>query len=249
MKIIVPTSGGKDSSSVLTLALSLHPKEDVIPIFNDTGWEHPMTYKYLDTLSKHFDIEIHRTKGSVNGDTLPELIRYTGYFPHMFKRFCTKELKIRATRNWFYDKVFSYSEHYQFWFGMRKAESNNRARRFSWVKNDTMLHMEDLVGDEYRKIGNEIRIRLPIVEWSTDEAFAYLKKMGVPLNPLYFEGTTQRVGCYPCMISGRKTHEEELATEFGKGQLKIIMELEQDIGQSYEVLDTDELYECIFCSF
>ena len=57
--VIVPTSGGKDSA--LCLALAKKHYKHVIPVFNNTGWEHPLTYEYLDYLEERFDTKIHRT--------------------------------------------------------------------------------------------------------------------------------------------------------------------------------------------
>ena len=50
-KIIVPVSGGKDSTASLCLAIDKVGVKNVVPVFNDTGWEHPLTYEYLDYLN------------------------------------------------------------------------------------------------------------------------------------------------------------------------------------------------------
>lgn len=45
MKVIVSFSGGKDSlASLLWVRNNL--TKDFITVFCDTGWEHPLTYKY-----------------------------------------------------------------------------------------------------------------------------------------------------------------------------------------------------------
>lgn len=48
MAIIVSVSGGKDSTAMLLKALEEHPREQIMPVFCDTGWEHPAVYEYLD---------------------------------------------------------------------------------------------------------------------------------------------------------------------------------------------------------
>ena len=59
-------------------------------------------------------------------------------------------------------------------------------------------------------------------------------------NPLYKEGTNNRVGCYPCMLAGKKVQMKMFNTEFGKQQLENIRELERITGTKYEMYDTDQ---------
>ena len=96
--ILVPMSGGKDSTASLVLALNSNPKSNIVPVFNDTGWEHPLTYEYLEYLEKRLKIKIHHTQGGKRRDgkkatTLPELIKAQGRFPFGLGRFCTTHLK------------------------------------------------------------------------------------------------------------------------------------------------------------
>lgn len=51
-KIIVSYSGGKDSTACLVLALQTGLP--VIAMFNDTKWEHPLTYQYIDDIMARF---------------------------------------------------------------------------------------------------------------------------------------------------------------------------------------------------
>jgi phosphoadenosine phosphosulfate reductase len=48
----------------------------------------------------------------------------------------------------------------------------------------------------------------PIIEWSDDEVWEYIKERGLPYNPLYDRGH-KRVGCIGCpMKTNRKELEE-----------------------------------------
>ncbi|MFM6395675.1 MAG: phosphoadenosine phosphosulfate reductase family protein, partial [Planktothrix sp.] len=58
MSIIVALSGGKASAYCADYALNNFPKKDVILYFNDTKWEHPDLYRFLNDLSKYWDKEI-----------------------------------------------------------------------------------------------------------------------------------------------------------------------------------------------
>jgi len=226
--------------------MDTYHKSNVIPVFNDTGWEHDVTYEYLDYLEEHLDIHIHRTVGSVrkNGDaggTLEELILAQGRFPFGLGRFCTTHLKQYALRNWFTDYAYDGTTQYQIWFGMRTQESNQRANKYAGIECDELFDMEELFPSRYnKKLRATIQVRLPVVTWSTRGVFRFLHKHGVKSNPLYAEGTNDRVGCYPCMLAGKKVQAKMFATEFGQKQLQRIRVLEEKTGQKYEMHDTDQ---------
>lgn len=59
---VVSVSGGKDSTATLLLALARVPRENITPIFCDTGNEHQAVYDYLDYLELALDIKIERLK-------------------------------------------------------------------------------------------------------------------------------------------------------------------------------------------
>lgn len=62
IKHVVSVSGGKDSAATLLLALERCPRENVIPVFCDTGNEHAEVYKYLAYLEQALDITILHLK-------------------------------------------------------------------------------------------------------------------------------------------------------------------------------------------
>ena len=246
MKILVPVSGGKDSTASLLLAIIKHGKENIIAVFNDTGWDHPITYKYLDYLREELDIEIHSTVGPNKKDgtyaaDLVSLIRAQGRFPFGLGRFCTMYLKQYALRNWYRDNLFDGETQYEFWFGMRQQESNQRAKKYAGITVDDLFDMEDLFPNRYNKtLRATIQVRLPVVDWSETDIFNYLELQGIDRNPLYYEGTNDRVGCYPCLLAGKKVQAAMFATEVGKERLEIIRGLEKELGQKYEMHDTDQ---------
>ena len=51
-EIIVPVSGGKDSTAALILALQSFDKDKIIPLHYYTGFDHPKTYEYLDYIEE-----------------------------------------------------------------------------------------------------------------------------------------------------------------------------------------------------
>lgn len=57
MKVIVTFSGGKDSlASLLWVRNNL--TKDFITVFCDTGWEHPLTYKYIEEIRNKLDLDL-----------------------------------------------------------------------------------------------------------------------------------------------------------------------------------------------
>ncbi|WP_418919844.1 phosphoadenosine phosphosulfate reductase family protein, partial [Alistipes putredinis] len=50
MKVIVTFSGGKDSLAAL-LWVREHITKNFTTVFCDTGWEHPLTYEYINRIA------------------------------------------------------------------------------------------------------------------------------------------------------------------------------------------------------
>ncbi len=252
MNILVPVSGGKDSAASLVLAKNQFPEANIKAVFNDTGWEHPLTYEYLDYLSDRMDINIERTVGGLkNGKeckTLPELIREQGRFPFGQGRFCTMYLKQYALRDYYKQYIYDGETQWEFWFGMRQDESVQRGKKYAGMTYDDLYDMGDLFPNRYnQQLRKTIQVRLPVVEWTTRQVFKYLSDHNVKYNELYSEGTNDRVGCYPCLLAGKKVQAKMFATKFGQQRLQEIRELEQAIGKKYEMFDLDQ-GSCEICN-
>jgi len=244
LNIIVPVSGGKDSTACLLRALQwkeIDPSVEVIAVFNDTGWDHPVTYEYLDYLRDKLQMEIHTTIGREDGKDLVELIRTRGKFPFGLGRFCTMYLKQYALKDWYQSELYDGETNYEVWFGMRTQESGQRARKYAGIEPEDLFDMGDLFPSRYnKKLRATLEVRLPVVTWTEDQIFNYLDARGIDRNPLYYEGTNDRVGCYPCLLAGKKVQQRMFATEVGQQRLQVIRQLEQELGQKYEMYDTDQ---------
>lgn len=245
-KILVPISGGKDSTATLLLAIGKVGVDNVVAVYNDTGWDHPITYEYLDYLRDTLKIDIHSTVGPNRRDgtetpDLVSLIRQQGKFPFGRGRFCTMYLKQYALRDWYKNNLFDGETQYEFWFGMRQQESTQRAKKYEGITKDDIFDMDDLFPSRYnKKLRATIKVRLPVVEWAEEDVFQYLEDSNIKRNPLYYEGTNDRVGCYPCMLAGKKAQEAMFATSVGQERLEIIRQLEKELGVKYEMYDTDQ---------
>lgn len=213
MKVIVTVSGGKDSTAALLW--TIHEfcggrTDNIIALFNDTGFEHSLTYEYINYLETTLHITIVRCRSSKFDDFM-DMVRKKGRFPSTKARFCSEELKIKPTIDFILDNV---NEDMLVITGVRHQESKSRA---SLLRNCTYFrgYFEPYAFDKegkprlytYRKKDVERFVKSfahellrPIIEWSEQDAFAYCEKYGIKTNPLYKNGFS-RVGCFPCIMA------------------------------------------------
>lgn len=122
MKAIVTFSGGKDSlASLLWVRNNL--TKDFITVFCDTGWEHPLTYKYIEEIRQQLGLNLVMLK-SKKFDGMVDLARKKTRWPSSQRRFCTSELKTIPTIDYILDEVDDDILMIQ---GIRAAESAKRA--------------------------------------------------------------------------------------------------------------------------
>jgi phosphoadenosine phosphosulfate reductase len=200
----VMVSGGKDSSIITDLAIRAG-----VPIKFEVSWtgiEYPATVYFLRSEKKRieamgysFDFIIPRDRDGKQ-ITMWKLIEKYG-FPSRQMRFCCERLKEEAGQNAYCILGIRWAESARRKTGRfihemagRKMMTNNdneAARRMTencMKKNKYMLN--------------------PIIEWSDDEVWEYIKEHNLPYNPLYDSGH-KRVGCIGCpMRANRKELEE-----------------------------------------
>lgn len=224
MKIIVPVSGGKDSQTCLKLAVQAHGSENVMGLFCDTRFEHPLTYQHVEKLRSLYDVEIV----TINDGSVEDRCLQFGRFPGGGSRHCTDYLKIRPTKRY----LASLGQcDVEVWYGMRNAESPERKARYIG-KVDSELYMpHEVMPSKYPKyLGkNGIRFRMPIIDWSKQDVFEFL---AWEHNPLYDQGF-DRVGCFPCLAGGDQWKEKAFNhDDFGRQQYKKVMIVSEKIGKS-----------------
>ena len=91
MKIIVTFSGGKDSLAAL-LWVREHITKNFTTVFCDTGWEHPLTYEYINRIADKLHLDLVTLK-SKKYDGMVDLARQKKRWASTRARFCTIELK------------------------------------------------------------------------------------------------------------------------------------------------------------
>lgn len=89
-------SGGKTSAYMV---LKYYSPGDII-VFSDTGREHPKTYQFINDFEDYTGLTIHKAKFSDTIDPFTTLIESRGnkMLPNLMKRFCTFELKVKASK-------------------------------------------------------------------------------------------------------------------------------------------------------
>lgn len=131
MKRVFNVSGGKSS---FMAALVSNPTEEDIFLFDDTGREHPKTYKFIDDFEVHEGFKIHRATymredtGELYG--FASYNQHKTYLPNRVKRICTEELKINVTRKYLRSLGITHrSAPFEQFIGYR-ADEPDRVKRY-----------------------------------------------------------------------------------------------------------------------
>jgi 3'-phosphoadenosine 5'-phosphosulfate sulfotransferase (PAPS reductase)/FAD synthetase len=181
VKHIVCFSGGKDSTALILWAKENLP--EFTTVFCDTGWEHPITYAYVEEINQTLlGGSLVRVKSADYPDGFVQLCVERKGIPSTKRRFCTQELKIYPLHAYFEsldDEITSYQ-------GIRADESASRA---------------SMTEEQWLDDAGGYWVKRPLLRWNVDQVFEIHRKHGIKPNPLYLMGST-RVGCWPCIMTG-----------------------------------------------
>lgn len=204
MKYIVGYSGGIDSQAALLWSLETNGPEQTLAVNTQAGKnEHPLTVAHVMHISEtvhHIEVVTPLVRDIWYGPgrnvvqsllpraeeelTFVDLAKWKHRFPSRRAQFCTEFLKLRPIRRWIGENV---TDEYMRISGIRNDESGPRSNRkeFEW---DDFFDCE---------------LRNPVISWTKQKCFDYVKSAGQAINPLYSLGFT-RVGCAPCINSGKQ---------------------------------------------
>lgn len=205
---LVSYSGGKDSG-----ALALHLIEQKTPnlvlVFCDTQWEHPLTDRYVWEFARAAGVRL-KVLGS---EGMLNLCLRKKRPPSTKARFCTEELKLKPFR------AYVRSLHAQgidtvVWVGERAEESKARAAKCSEEHSDYY----------------DCEMRRPLLSWTWQDVVDIHQRHGIPLNPLYKLGFG-RVGCMPCIMAN-KPELRAIAERFPEVYDKVA-DLERKVGRTW----------------
>jgi len=174
-RVIVPWSGGKDSTAALLLAVKAFGSSRVKAVYVDTGVDFPHNREYVEDLSSKLGIDLEVVDAGVEKGLLREGLP----LPSPQNRWCTSR-KLEALRRVYKQEFSKFMGRVVVVVGDRDAESERRARR--------PVARLDPTG---------IDVIAPIRLWSAAHTQVYLLTRGLNLNPLYELGF-YRLGCYVC---------------------------------------------------
>jgi phosphoadenosine phosphosulfate reductase len=199
-------SGGKDSSVIQELCLMAGVKCEFV--HNHTSVDHPETVYFvrrekerIEALGHTFRIEIPRFRD--------------GRQKTMWNGIITKGLPLRSQR-WCCERLKEFGGDDRYCItGVRWAESSRRAnsRDVHEIKGETkkehIIFNDD--NDMRRRLSEMCLVKRrfvlnPIIDWSDQDVWDFIKYRHIPINPLYDQGW-KRVGCIGCPMSGNGIKE------------------------------------------
>lgn len=241
---VLSISGGKDSAAMWILA----KKElgvEVMPVFCDTGNEHPLTYEYVDYLENQlgpvkrikadFSEKIARKRHTVQTkwrdegiseeiiQKALEMLHPTG---NPFLDLCIWKGRFPSTKARFCTqelKIIPTLE--QIYIPL--LEQGDKVISWQGVRAAESTARAKLSEREDTPEGYSIN--RPLLRWSAREVFDLHKKHKIEPNPLYKLGMG-RVGCMPC-INANKAELYEIQRRFPE-QVKRIAEWERIVSQA-----------------
>ena len=197
-------SGGKDSSVIKELAKMAGVKFAIH--HNHTTLDHPETVYFVRREQDRWREMGYEYEIDYPEETFWRLARRKGMLPLRQARYCCEVLKERGGQDKFCITGVRWAE--------SVARKNNRgiAEVQGRRKGEGLILLND--NDENRK---EIetcqrkgkRVVNPIIDWSNEDVWEYLKKFNVPFNPLYAIGF-KRVGCMLCPFASTKEKQATL---------------------------------------
>ena len=210
MKNIISFSGGKDSTALIIWAKENLIDEDSEVVFCDTGWEHDLTYEYINYIN---DVLLNGNLIKIKSkkyEGFKDLSIKKGRCPSVMARFCTEELKLKPMK----DYIKKYQSNVKMYVGIRADESISRK-----------YLLEQSYSDFY-----DCDIVRPLLKWSAEDCINIILRKGIKVNPLYKKGM-KRVGCMPCIMISKP--ELKNIVKFFPDIKDKIKNLENEVGKTF----------------
>ncbi len=189
----VSCSFGKDSTVVLWLCLQENPEIPVV--WNNTGVEYRETVDFARKLANEWNLNLIETKPEKTFWQVMEKIIAEGAHLDDGRKYseqCCYALKHKPFRKALRQYGFRYS-----FTGLTAIES--RIRMFLACER----------GMEYYSRKDGITKVHPILYWTPEEVWHFIKEHNIPVNPAYQKYGLDRIGCVPC--TSYKGWREQLA--------------------------------------
>jgi phosphoadenosine phosphosulfate reductase len=187
--IAIAFSGADD---VVLIDMAVQIRKDIQVFSLDTGRLHPETYRFIEKVRKHYQIDIELL--SPDRDLLDSLVKRKGLFSFYVDghKECCGIRKVDALKR----KL----AHLDAWItGQRKDQSPETRQAIPEVQIDT----------EFSTAEQPLIKFNPLLNWSLTQAWDYIETYQVPYNELHEKGYTS-IGCEPC-TRAILPHEHERA--------------------------------------
>jgi phosphoadenosine phosphosulfate reductase len=193
MSELIPNSAiafsGAEDVAIIHMAVKQQLNPAVFTL--DTGRLHPATYRFLEEVRTHYEIQIETLFPDANEVT--KLTKNKGLFSFYTDGHeeCCKIRKVQPLRK----KLKSVDA----WItGQRQDQSPSRAE-VPFIEIDSTFSTED---------HQVIKIN-PLAKWTSTEVWSFIRLLELPYNELHDQGMVS-IGCEPCTrATGPGQHERE----------------------------------------
>lgn len=164
MRVIVALSGGKASAYCAKWAFDNYPKDQIILYFNDTKWEHPDLYRFINDLATYFD---HPITYDNDGRSPEDLFYHHRALASNRMPFCSRVLKAQRLQGFFQD-----GDHIVFGIGTTEPQRATRivqiyqkvaATKDKWPKLFFPLIQHQVSNDMIDQWLKETKIEAPLL--------------------------------------------------------------------------------------
>ena len=178
------SSFGAEDAVLTDMIVKINPKARFFTL--DTGRLHEETYEIMDTIEKRYGI------------------RFQVLFPDSAE---VEEMVNQKGINLFYDSV----ENRYLCCGIRKVKPLRRmlSTLDGWItgiRRDQTSAREDAAYLELDKMHDNIVKINPLLDWSWQDVWDYIKKHDLPVHPLLSQGYYS-IGCAPCTRAVKSTED------------------------------------------
>jgi phosphoadenosine phosphosulfate reductase len=175
--IAISFSGAED---VVLVDMATKIRPDVAVFCLDTGRLHAETYRYIEQVRKHYNLNIEILFPDTSA--VQKLVTEKGLFSFYEDNHqeCCGIRKVGPLRN----KLLGLDA----WVtGQRKDQSPGTRANIPVIQNDKV----------FARKGETLTKYNPLVNWTSAQVWEYIRMFDVPYNPLHDQGY-KSIGCEPC---------------------------------------------------
>ncbi|NHN35853.1 phosphoadenylyl-sulfate reductase [Pseudomaricurvus alcaniphilus] len=187
--ICISFSGAED---VVLIEMAHKIRPDIQVFCLDTGRLHPETYQFIETVRKHYKIDIDVV--SPDGEAVRALVKAKGLFSFYednhqeccgIRKIAPLQRKLQGVDAWI--------------TGQRKDQSPGTRAQIPVIQDDKAFAHERGPLTKFN----------PLANWTSQQVWDYIRAFEVPYNPLHDRGFVS-IGCEPCTRPvGPGQHERE----------------------------------------